>query len=1658
MSLTHLRLRTLLLATALPCAALALDVNNSVTADQVWRKGDSPVIVSDVVTIERTATLTIEPGVRVQFAAQAGLVVYGHLMAKGTAQDSIYFGPSEGSEPGSWGGLHLRNAEAPRAYDDNLTANGKGSTLEYCVIELGGNSMVEGGSTIGCDASSPMFAHSTIRNNLGVTGVIRCQNSAEPLFLACRIESNHATRGGAVSAAIGAKPRLRGCYVVNNQADDNGGGLYISLADADLQGNVFAGNRATNNGAVIFAARVSELTIVNNFFAGNVAGSGSNAIFITEQVNSRIESNSFDPVGSVVYLKNAQYPVEAGNNFWGLNPAEVNFRDVIRDKFDSPAEPLVSFTPAMFAPFPTTPANPVELGRIYLCRTDEYQEEIPRGVADGAPLRIRLDGRDADPDAVDVIPVKVTSALDPDGIVIPLYETTPNSGNYTGRGIVKTETSQEDYAIGDLEGGSVTITSPIYPDKPANYKTLTPKPVVEQLAIPTAKDVLHLTDHNPHFTWTYYEPVDRPQKSFKVEIEKAAGGRVWSSGETRSGEQGVDYTGSGLVDGESYTVTLSANSGKFWSDEITLAIRMNALPSAPVPIRPPEAALVPTRSPQAAISVSTDSEGDALTYNFVIEDVSGATEPQSVNGLQGASEVVWTPPTALTENGTYRFRAMAADPFEPGPWGDYRLFHINSVEEPANPFDIVGPTGSNVYDLHPTLSWERAIDPDPLSSVTYTVEIAKGANWPTGRKYENIIPTQFMLPDSLDNKSEYSWRVTSTDNTGRKTVSTRTGKFLVETTPSVPEAVGPLNGAERKPQATFSWLGATDPNPADVLTYEIEVYKGSVAGKPLATLTGKKATSVAVDQLTGWEVLTDNTVYIWRVRARDNHNAAGEFCAPGSFFFNKTNDTPTPPALVSGPGDLITGSTSVPFAWKHGSDADQSDSAATLVCEIEAVVGQFDTPEVRKFRSEPGAESFSGNLDDNRLWQYRLRTVDDDGAASGWTPVRKVLVNVAEDSPTPFALQSPTDNAPIAELDSLLFTWGASSDPDWASSVKYRLELTGPDGKIFKTETSATSYMFKGGLTNASTYRWTVKAIDNTARETSADREFAFNTNTTPTAPSIADLGAELLPAGRLIWMSSSDPNPRDRLVYSLELSLDQAFGVVAVKKDGLGHVAGSMTIGVNELTGWDKLQDDKDYFLRVKATDNHGYASVWSTPKSFRYNSVNDNPTLPGAPYAPTASAVVTDRMPILKWAAAADEDLSDPASSLIYDIRIDSDGELVKNAAYEFSSTPGAVEFRTPMPLTDNTPWVWSVRARDDGNGVSAWSPPQSFLLNVQEDAPSAPIAMKPYNGQTMNILGPVQFAWIRSIDQDYKSSVTYRLTYGLASNLSDGTVVSDLKDSTYTVKGPLENSSYYWRVTAIDNTGLQTESSIATVILDTRPTVPQPALPTNGVELKPDGRFAWSGSADPNPADKITYTLQISGSNGFESLAFESKGLKETTLAMNAPALKGKLTDNSRYFWRVSATDDHAISSAFSPAAEFAYNEKNDAPGQFSLGSPANGSSIPRSDVSLSWAKATDPDPGSRVTYTLIVARDAKLTDRQQRFSGLSGESFTLPASGLEEGATYYWKVSAEDGLGGVTYGSESDKTPWSFSIPVPPPPPAPAEPVQPTPEPGAGAPGK
>ena len=99
-------------------------VEGAITQNTTWALVDSPFVLSGNVTVYPNATLTIEPGVEVEFGGEFSLLINGKLLADGTDEKMITF---------------TSNKQYPRAGDWKTITfiSTQAYSLTYCIIEYG---------------------------------------------------------------------------------------------------------------------------------------------------------------------------------------------------------------------------------------------------------------------------------------------------------------------------------------------------------------------------------------------------------------------------------------------------------------------------------------------------------------------------------------------------------------------------------------------------------------------------------------------------------------------------------------------------------------------------------------------------------------------------------------------------------------------------------------------------------------------------------------------------------------------------------------------------------------------------------------------------------------------------------------------------------------------------------------------------------------------------------------------------------------------------------------------------------------------------------------------------------------------------------------------------------------------------------------------------------------------------------------------------------------------------------------------------------------------------------------------------------------------------------------------------------------------------------
>jgi len=182
------------------------EVGGSIDTNTTWTLEGSPYIVTDSLTVEEGATLTIEAGVTVKFDSTTGLIVRGILKAEGsdkqnitftTTNDSIITYPDLYTE--TWEGIHFISGQSAQ------------SILMYCKIEK--YSGWHGLIIIRITDSSPKITHCTFGSFLsdGDSGgcYILCEGDSYPTIENTVIPVMLGYRGSGIVCISPSNPHIK---------------------------------------------------------------------------------------------------------------------------------------------------------------------------------------------------------------------------------------------------------------------------------------------------------------------------------------------------------------------------------------------------------------------------------------------------------------------------------------------------------------------------------------------------------------------------------------------------------------------------------------------------------------------------------------------------------------------------------------------------------------------------------------------------------------------------------------------------------------------------------------------------------------------------------------------------------------------------------------------------------------------------------------------------------------------------------------------------------------------------------------------------------------------------------------------------------------------------------------------------------------------------------------------------------------------------------------------------------------------------------------------------------------------------------------------------------------------------------------------------------
>jgi hypothetical protein len=724
----------------------------------------------------------------------------------------------------------------------------------------------------------------------------------------------------------------------------------------------------------------------------------------------------------------------------------------------------------------------------------------------------------------------------------------------------------------------------------------------------------------------------------------------------------------------------------------------------------------------------------------------------------------------------------------------------------------------------------------------------------------------------------------------------------------------------------FSW-GAS----SGASTYSLVVSTNSSLTSPVINVTNLTSTSY-----TPASALSNSTTYYWRVTAV---NGSGSTVASnGGISFTTVAPLPAPGTFSqTAPASGATGVALTPtFTWGSSSNA----ASYTIVVSTNSAL---TSPVINQSGLTSTSFTPSSALSGSTVYYWRVSAVN----ATGTTVASNAGISFTTTAPLPapgtFSQTAPASGASGVSRTPA-FTWGASSNAaSYTLVVSTNSGLTSP--VINQSGITATSYTPASSLSASTTYYWRVTAVNATSSTVASNGGISFTTAALPapgsfsqTAPASGATGVSTTP--QFTWGASSDAAS-----YTLTVSTSSSLANPVVNVGSITGTSYSLSTA---------LANNTVYYWRVSATNSTSTTNATNSGISF---TTADTPAPPPAqpglireywagisgssvssltsnaafPNSPTSSSVITS--------FDAPKDVAEeygqrirgylkPSTTGSYQFFIasDDDSELwlstddqpsnkVKIASVtgwtnQYQYNKYGSQQSASINLTANKHYYIEALHKEGSGGdhvTVAWQGPgishqvisSAYLVTaapVPVPLPGTFSQTAPASGATGVSLTPA-FSWGAS-----SNAASYTLEVSTTSSFSNLVInQTGITGTSFTPGGGLNGTTtYYWRVTAVNETGTRVSSNAGISFTTLTPPAPgsfsQTAPANNATGTSRTPTFTWGASSNAS-----SYALVVSTSSSYTSPVINVSNLTTTSYTPAA-----SLAANTKYYWKVTATN--------------------------------------------------------------------------------------------------------------------------------------------------------
>lgn len=649
----------------------------------------------------------------------------------------------------------------------------------------------------------------------------------------------------------------------------------------------------------------------------------------------------------------------------------------------------------------------------------------------------------------------------------------------------------------------------------------------------------------------------------------------------------------------------------------------------------------------------------------------------------------------LHDNGVYYYRVRAVDVNGlSGPWSNTVDIIVDHPAVPTTP--ILNDVTKNSVDQSTNFTKEADFRVCWLASTSaaglkfYHLQEATDSAFTANTKVYDVNPSELTYQFTLKQPNgTYYYRVSAEDINGFTSKWSNVLNININCPPPTPpEAPVIIDPGNPNLTGTYSIAWNAPLAGGGISGYE---YQESTSSDfdPTKTRGFSYASDILSVNMSG----KDDGTYYYRVRAIDKNGFKGNW---GTFSLIVAR-----PFIANGPAMNDIVKNNIVDGYAREADYLVSWSAANYSEGIKTYHLMESTDE----NFNP-ANSFIMDIPSTQLsyqatlqypsgtYYYKVRAVGVDGGLSNWSEVKNITVNLIE--PIPPSDPEVTDLGGTNATGNYLLQWTASESGIGIYRYKIKeVQRTGVSPNI-KTvynyyEVTDNSYQFSQKA-NA-TYYYYVMATDKYGFESAYSTPSVKLIVNHPAAPSVPTLNnivrnnvvnGYTREADYLVSWVAPASVPGGLKAYQLQEAADSAF---SVNLNMITLTSDKLSYQVN------LKQPNGTYYYRLRAEDNNGFTSDWTSVKSVTINCPSPTPPSP-----PILTAPVTSETGIF--------DLSWSSPSIGAEIAT---YELEESLLEDFSSVSDSwilVDPKCEINKKENGEYYYRVKAIDKNGFTGTWS----------------------------------------------------------------------------------------------------------------------------------------------------------------------------------------------------------------------------------------------------------------------------------------------------------------------------------------------------------------